>query len=482
MQKLAEISCNRRAFVTSAGAAAACLLGGRWTRAATPGQEPPLDLMGNRFLTFNTFVRVGMIEATRDRSVGQDESALHTPEATRAFREAIQRGWPGGKITWAFSWRAIQDQRPNYKAIRQLVAEYHARYGDEITFIPGGYFQPMYNSRRQTRRDLHEGLQMVSDMVGGGYRPRSVVAGYLDAASLKYLAEQENIHVCQGNIWSQYAIDNGDGEGSVCYPYYSSTEHFCKPAQGRADFIDCVNLDGWTCDFLAARRAGCNQVFNSRMGVGPIETIWRYGPEIGVRQMLHATAAHFDRGFELNRFAWVTNCWEQSLAPLRGSKGKQDIECLAKWLSEIRRQWPEAKLVTQGEFGEAWRRHYHDNSFDYRFEARGSGIGGSEANMEIRWFMNKDFRLALLRDWKAGGPELAIDFTRYDVKAQEPPDPAPGRDERNWSLMNRLNMKRTRPQDAPRPLAQLAKEDLDLIARRYPTLARDRGHGSPRPN
>ena len=27
-------------------------------------------------------------------------------------------------------------------------------------------------------------------------------AGFLSAANQKYLAEQENIHVCQGNIWS----------------------------------------------------------------------------------------------------------------------------------------------------------------------------------------------------------------------------------------------------------------------------------------
>ena len=65
-------------------------------------------------------------------------------------------------------------------------------------------------------------------MVGGGYRPKSVLAGFLDAESLKYLAEKEDIHVCQGTIWSQYSIDNGDGDGSVCYPYYPSTEHFCK--------------------------------------------------------------------------------------------------------------------------------------------------------------------------------------------------------------------------------------------------------------
>ena len=427
-------------------------------------------LIGNRFLTFNTVIRVNQIEVSRDRVAGTDEGNIHTPELAQLFRQSVQRGWPGGKITWAFSWRALQDQQPNYKAIRDLAAEYHARYGDEVTFIPGGFFQPMYNSRQQTRQDLHEALQRVSDIVGGGYRPRSVLAGFLDATSLKYLAEKEGIHVCQGNIWSQYSIDNGDGEGSVCYPYYPSTEHFYKPAQGRADFIDCVNLDGWTCDFLAARRAGFAEGFNSRMGVGPIETIFAHGPEQGLREMLHTTAVHFDQGFDLNRFAWVTNCWELSLLGGRGSQGKQDMKCLVRWLSEIRRRWPEARLITQGEFGEVWRRRCHDNSFDYRFEERGSGIGGSDANLEIRWFMNRDFRLALLRDWKAGKAEAVIDFTRYDVTAREPVDPTPGHNARNWSLINRLNMKRTRPQDTPVPLARLAKEDLDAIARRYPAL------------
>ena len=133
-----------------------------------------------------------------------------------------------------------------------------------------------------------------------------------------------------------------------------------------------------------------------------------------------------------------------------------------RWLSEIRRRWPEAKLITQGEFGEAWRRQYRDNSFDYRFEERGSGIGGLDANMEIRWFMNRDFRLVLLRDWKADKPENVIDFTRYSLAAKEPADPTPGHNARNWSLMNRINMKRSRPQDTPVPLDRLAKEDLDL--------------------
>ena len=108
-----------------------------------------------------------------------------------------------------------------------------------------------------------------------------------------------------------------------------------------------------------------------------------------------------------------------------------------------------SQLITQGEFGEAWRRHYHDNSFDYRFEERGSGIGGSDANLEIRWFMNRDFRLACCgigRPGSGGRDRLQ----RYDITAKEPLDPTPGHNARNWSLINRLNMKRTRPQDTPR--------------------------------
>ena len=113
--------------------------------------------------------------------------------------------------------------------------------------MPGAYFANMYNTREQVNRDLHDGLRRVSEIVGDGYRPKNVVAGFLSADNLRYLAE-ELIHVCQGNIWSQYAVDNGDG--AICYPFYPSREHFCKPSRGTEDFIDIVNLDGWTVDFL----------------------------------------------------------------------------------------------------------------------------------------------------------------------------------------------------------------------------------------
>jgi len=439
------------------------------------------QLMGNRFFTFNTVVRVRQIETSRNEASGPDESSIHNPQEARTFRETVDKGWPGAPITWAFSWLALKDQRPNYRDLRKLVVSYQKERGDEITFIPGGFFANMYNSREQVNRDLHDGLRMVSDMVGGGYRPKSVIAGFLSAENLRFLAEEEGIHVCQGNIWSQYAIDNGDGDGSISYPYYPSREHFCKPAQGKEDRIDCVNLDGWTCDFLNARFPG-SSVCSSRQGVGPIETVLRLGTEPGTKEMLATTAAHFDRGFQLNGFAWVTCIWELCLVEGRkiyGYKGRNGLDGMVIWLSEIRRRWPEAKCVTLGEFGLLWRERFKDNSrINYRFVQRGSGIGGSDGDMEIRWFMNQDFRLALLRNRKADTPEKVIDFTRYDLKAQEPRDPKPGQHTRNWSLINRINQKGIRPEDQPVPIVQLTADEQAIIKRRYPELIKGNGKTS----
>lgn len=444
----------------------------------------PLELMGNRFLTFASVVRVNQIETTRTESRGVDESAVHSPREARMLREAFEKAWPGARMTWAFSWLALQDQRQNYRELRQLIVSHHKKYGDEITFIPGAYFSPMYNAREQTNRDLHEGLQMVSDMVGHGYRPQAVIGGFLSADNLRYLAEEEDIHVAQGTIWSQYAVDNGDGDGSLVYPYYPSTEHFNKPAQGVSDQIDCVNLDGWTVDFLNARYPGARRIdgvnCGSRMGVGPIETLIRLGTERGVRQMLATTSTHFDTGFEGNGFAWVTSIWELSLVEARklwpGYQGRNGMEGLDIWLREIRRRWPDAKAITHGEFGMLWREHFKSNDqLDYRFVHRGSGICGSEPELEIRWFMNKDFRLATLRNWIEQTPEKVIDFTRYDLKAQEPPDPRPGHPIRNWSLMNRLNQKGSRPQDVPMEIEALYPEEQEMIKKRYPVLFEE-GH------
>lgn len=418
----------------------------------------PSSLRG-RFLTHVSVVRVNQIEVSRTRSLGQDEVADNRPERIRSRREAFARGCPEGRMTWAISWLALNDDRQQYKEARQLLASYHDRYGDEITFIPGGYFAPMYNSRAEIRDTIHNALQLITKMAGGGYRPESLVAGFMDAENQRLLAAEEGIHVCQGQIWSQHGIDEGDGDGGICYPYYPSLEHYLKPAQGATDFIDCVCLDGWTCDFLSARRDGFQGGFNSRMGVGPIETVGN--PKLGVtggrREMLDTTAMHFDRGHALNGFGWVTGIWEVSIG---------HDEDLAYWLQAVRERWPDTNVMTEGAFGLEWRKHTPNNtSLSYRFDAKGTGAPGSEKELEIEWFMNREFRLALLRNSTTGAPPSVIDFTRYDLKAQEPEGL-----QREWSLMNVLNQKGTRPQDKPVPLGSLNPDDRRRIYARYPEL------------
>jgi hypothetical protein len=433
-----------------------------------------MEKMNGRFLSLATVVRVRQIETTRDHAEGPDESSVHSVTEAKLFRETIEKVWPGARITWAFSWLALKDQRQSYKELRERIVQYHQKYGDAITFIPSGYFANMYNTREQVNRDLHDGLQMVSEMVGGGYRPLCVIAGFLAADNLRYLAENEGIHVCQGNIWSQHAVDNGDGDGSVSYPYYPSREHVLKPAQGPHDQIDCVNLDGWTCDFLTARVAGFKDGVRSRSGVGPIETLLAHGTEKGLAEMLAVTAAHFDDGFRRNGFGWVTTIWELVLVEGRkiyGYKGRNGMDGLEGWLSEICRRWPDAKCTTHGEFGMLWRKQFKNNdSMNYRFVQRGTGFPGSEPDKQLRWFMNKDFRLALLGNANRKGSEQVIDFTRYDRQAQEPLDPKPGEHVRNWSLMNRLNQKGLRMEDRPVLFSELTAEEQMLIQKRYPEL------------
>ena len=79
--------------------------------------------------------------------------------------------------------------------------------------------------------------------------------------------------------------------------------------------------------------------------------------------------------------------------------------------------------------------------------------------------MNCEFRLGLLRDWTKDSVPMAIDFTRYDLKAGEP-----HRMQREWSLMNVLNQKGTRTQDRPIRLGQLSSDDQQRVFARYPEL------------
>ena len=418
---------------------------------------PSVTPLFGRYLTHISVVRVNQIEATPTSSIGQDEASDNRPERIRSRRQAFARGCPNGRMTWAVSWLALHDARDEYKEARKLIAHYHDKYGDEVTFIPGGYFAPMYDTRENIRRTIHEGLRTVSQIVGEGYRPQSLVAGFMDAENQRLLADDEGIHVCQGQIWSQHGIDNGDGDGGICYPYYPSLEHYLKPAQGPADFVDCVCLDGWTCDFLTARRDGFRGGFNSRLGAGPIEAVGNLGADAGHKEMIGTVATHFDTGHALNEFGFVTGIWEVSI-------GHDDD--LTWWLQAVKDRWPDTRVMTEGEFGLEWRKHTPNNDqINYRFDEKGTGAPGSERELQIKWFMNQGFRLGLLRNWRADSPWMVIDLTRYDLPVHEPQGL-----QREWSLMNVLNQKGTRSQDKPVRLGQLSEDEQTRVFARYPEL------------
>lgn len=469
---------DRRNFLKTTGAASAMALAPLTGRAVYP-YPAPLELMGNRFLTLSIVIRTTCVEVSRDvKPIKTDEYEIHNLKRVRALREAFRDGCPDGRLTWQISLNALEDQRPNFREVRDYLVEYVKTYGDEITYGPC-YFAPMYLPRDRVNREMSEALGLISEMVGGGYRPKSLMGGFLAADNMRHLAEKENIHVAQGVIWSQYGIDAGDADGSPSYPYYPSREHLCKPAQGPADFIDCVNLDGWTMDFICAQRYGMNghgpRSFNSRRGMGPIETYGGLGLETGHREVMHSAAVHFDRGFDLNGFGWVTSIWEAALVGQYERPFKEKdlmVKSMRKWIGDTKARWPGTKIVTFGEFGEAWRKHCRDNGgMNYRFEARGSGIADSKEYLNVRWFMNKDFRLGLIRDdRKQNNPELVMDFTRYDLPAREPADPTPDKPTRNWSLVNRINQKELRPEDKRVRLEELRDDDRALIASRYPEL------------
>lgn len=429
---------------------------------------------GGRFVTLCIMIRTTPWEVSRDVKLHpRDESSWHTLEGVTALRNAFAKNNPDGRLTWGFTLNALEDQRENYRQIRAYAAECQKKYGDEVSYFPG-YFPAMYLPRERVNREMSEAIQLISKMVGGGYRPQCIMGGFLSADNLKYLSEKENIHVAHAVIWSQHNIDGGGADGSPSYPFYPSTEHFCKPAQDSSDFIDCVNLDGWTMDFICARRSGAMghgiEGYNSRRGVGPIETYKGWGLDLGNREVMHTESIHFDKGVELNGFGWITNIWEAQLVHEFG----QEFICNAMemWVTDTKKRWPDARFVTFGEFGMMWRDKYKSNrDWNYQFVERGSGLGDSYNNLEIKWFMNREFRLALLRDWhQKHSPAYVIDFTRYDLKAHEPEDPSPGKPAKDWSLINVINQKGLRSQDKPVLLQELDPEHQALIKKYYPDL------------
>lgn len=409
-----------------------------------------------RFLTINTVIRKYQIETTRTDHLMADETDIHDADRVQRFSECIRRGCTDAKITWALSWQALHDQSSRYREIRDALRRQHQKYGDVITFIPGGYFANVYNTREQIDRDIAEAMTELA-RIYDGYRPRSLICGFLSAENIQHAREQHGIIAIQGNIWSQYHIDAQDADGTIAYPYYPSQEHFGKPAQNDDDLIDSINFDGWTVDLVAARIAedfwkdGIR--YCPRMGVGPLETIHTFGRKIGLQEMKHVTLAHFcDDNVKRNPFGWVTNTYEVGEA----TKNPQMLDAFSEWIEWIQETWPRVRCTTIEEMADYIRARYPNNrGLCYTLSQRGSGIGASFSDQEVTWYMNRRFRLGIVNQSQE---ERVFDYIDYTLPYLEPKSLGV----RDWTLYGEINQKQGRPQDLPCLLSDFSRVNLLL--------------------
>ncbi len=425
--------------------------------------------MKGKFYCFTLVVRINQIEVMPGLGLGVDERQENTLENLVAYREAIARAVPDGRITIALSHSALADGSDNFRAIRAKTREYHEKYGDDVTYMLGAYFAGAYLPRVEIARNVDEAIRLLKGFMGEDYLPSSVVGGFIPSAAIEHIASL-GIHTVQGNIFSQYAVDNQDGDGSPCYPYYPSKQHFCKPAQGKEDFIDAVTFDGWTVDFVNATYAGVTKEgYNSRMGCGPIETLRPFGEEKGIEIMVKTAGQMLEESYALNNeFGFATAIWELCLIQRDGHHRMGiDAETVFDFFRALKEKYPDVRLVSFGELGKDFRAAHKDNSdWNYHFKHRGIGWGGSDENIQIEWYMNKSFRLAFRTDLKSGERKI-IDFTDYTRPAREPDDSdyAKGIIHRNWSLMGDINQKGLRAQDKPISVGELTESQKALIRR-----------------
>jgi hypothetical protein len=437
-----------------------------------------------RYISLMVGVRLHSWENTRARGHGQTpERDRHTTAIALKMRKAVAEAFPGARMTWAWTWFALNDQEQNYVELRQLMCEFVKEYGDEMTLWPGIYSEGKFNTLEQSKKDLHEGLEKVSQMIGGGYRSKSVVSGHMSTDLMQYLAEHENIHVVQGQEWSQFNVGGQDGDGGIIYPYYASKDHFLKAAQsprGEGDFVDMVNVDGWTIDFMAGRLAGMGKAHNSRVGTAPIESSLYYGPELGLKEQIYVSDVHFNQAtVEHNGYGFLPSIYELSLFAW------MNPNYLPNWLRAVKAKYPDTQMLSLGEFGEKWRKHNPDNSrINLKFVQRGNDMPSEEegrkiypkykfhpeifrTDLEIRWYFNKDFRFATIQNWKENGPRLVMDYTRYNQPYKEPSGNVV---ERHWDILDIINQKQSRPQDKPKAFAELPADEQAKILNWYPEV------------
>ncbi|MBQ8716641.1 MAG: DUF3863 domain-containing protein [Clostridia bacterium] len=436
------------------------------------GDNMSIEIQGmrGRYFCFCIVVRVNQIEVAPGINVGHDERHENTVENLVKYRQAICDAIPNARITIAFSHEALSDKSPNFVALREKAKEYHFTYGDDITYMLGAYFSGAYSPRKAINSHVDDAIHLLKSFMGKDYLPLSIVGGFVPSDVMEHIASI-GIHVVQGVIFSQYAVDNQDGDGSMCYPYYPSKEHFCKPAQSKADFIDTVVLDGWTVDFVNATYAGVKKVngeaCNSRMGCGPIETVRLFGQEVGIDIMVKSAAQMLEESYALNgNFGYAASIWELCLIEENGyHRMGMDGNTVTSFFKKMKQTFPDVKIVPFGEFGNEFRKVHKDNeNINYVFKHRGIGIGGSLSEIQISWYMNSLFRLAIKTDLKTG-EQRVIDFTDYTKPAFEPPDSnyREGVVFRNWSLLGDINQKGLREQDKPIPLEELNAHQKELI-------------------
>jgi hypothetical protein len=420
-------------------------------------QQP--DAIGRR-ITVNTVVRRHQIEATRTRSLWEDESELHSAALVERFSDTVRAAIPDARVTWALSWGALTDASPRYRDVRAAVRRAAEAHGDDVAFVPGGFFANLYGSREDVSRDITDAADLIAQEFGRA--PRSLVAGFLSAHNIAD-ARARGMRTVQGNIWSQFDIDLQDGDGSIAYPYYPSSSHFLVPGTGDQR-IDAVQLDGWTVDLVAARTAGMSSDYNSRLGLGPIETLHRLPRGEALRELDATSEAHLnDRNVERNGLGWLTVNYEISEVARGLETDPSTLEAWGGWLGGLRERWPDLRMPTIAEFGEEWRTRHPDNEgLAYLLEQSGSGVQASRLGETVTWFMTAGFRLGVVTD--ADGIRV-FDYTAYDGDAVEPS----GLGDRRWSLLGEINQKRTRPQDEPVPLLRFlaAHPTVDAALNEY---------------
>lgn len=425
---------------------------------------PPAAI--GRRLTINTVVRRHQIEATRTRALWEDESELHSADIVERFSSAVRDGIPDAKVTWALSWAALHEDSPRYRDVRRAVARAAAEHDDDIAFVPGGYFANLYGTRDEVARDIADAGRRIADEFG--VTPRSLIAGFLSGENTARAAET-GISAVQGNIWSQFDIDLQDGDGSLAYPYFPSRQNFVVPGQGD-DRVGIPTFDGWTVDLVAARTAGMSQAgaseqFNSRLGLGPIETLHRLPREDALHE-LHATSdAHLsERNVERNGLGWLTVNYEVAEVARGLRQDPSILRDWSGWLAGLRDRYPDLAAPTLAGFADEWTRAHPDNSgLRYLLRQEGTGVQASRLGERVTWFMTDRFRLGVVDGDRA---PAVFDFTSYE---EIPPEPVlPG--ERRWSVLGELNQKRTRPQDEPVPLETFLDshpEVAGVLAERY---------------